>query len=247
MNAYVPGIATAFALLVLGCSPRSTQRPSSKPVGHPLRSREYVIQRLPALEDTLKRTLTRYPGLFGSQNTITLRLSVRASGHASIGGLADCAFVDKTLLTSIRTSFGVVPFLDTIDANHFVTKIAIPVWRPADGSVAFSMAGVQVEHQAVRTPAEIRSTLRTMRRYVRRFYENAVREDSLLNGRIRVKLTIPESGLVEDVSIVTSSLSSAAFEQKLLDYIATWEFGYAEGVEPVTMELPLVFDNELVE
>ena len=71
-------------------------------------------------------------------------------------------------------------------------------------------------------------------------YNRALREDSSLQGKVVVKLTIAPSGSVLDCQIVSSELRSPDLERKLAARIRQFDFG-AKNVDTMVVTWPVDF------
>ena len=71
-------------------------------------------------------------------------------------------------------------------------------------------------------------------------YNRALREDSSLQGKVVVKLTIAPSGGVLDCQIVSSELRSPELERKLAARIRQFDFG-AKNVDTMVVTWPVDF------
>ncbi len=71
-------------------------------------------------------------------------------------------------------------------------------------------------------------------------YNRALREDSTLQGKVVVKLTIAPSGQVMDCQLVSSDLRAPELERKLLARIKQFDFG-AKNVDLMVVTYPIDF------
>jgi outer membrane biosynthesis protein TonB len=71
-------------------------------------------------------------------------------------------------------------------------------------------------------------------------YHRALREDSTLQGKLVLKLTIASSGKVTSCEVVSSELNAPELERKLVQRVLLFDFG-AKDVEEITTTKPIDF------
>ncbi len=71
-------------------------------------------------------------------------------------------------------------------------------------------------------------------------YQRALRKDPTLEGKVVIRLTIEPSGKVSSASIVSSELSDAALEKRIIFKVKTFNFG-AKDVPKITINYPIDF------
>lgn len=85
------------------------------------------------------------------------------------------------------------------------------------------------ETKGGRNEAEVDKIISTYTGGVKYLYNNALRNDPSLKGKIAVKLTISERGKVTKVEIVSSTLNSKELEDAIMNRIYKWQFSEAIG------------------
>lgn len=79
---------------------------------------------------------------------------------------------------------------------------------------------------------------------LKRVFEDWLKRDPSLNGRLTVKFTILPSGSVSNVSVVKSTTGNSEFDEAILRYIRRWQFTPVEsGGSPVEVVYPFVFEG----
>jgi len=78
---------------------------------------------------------------------------------------------------------------------------------------------------------------------LKRVYENWLKRQKDLSGRIKVKFTVLPSGSVANVKIIQSSMNSEDFEKTILRYIGQWRFSTCTISSPIELEVPFVFEG----
>lgn len=85
------------------------------------------------------------------------------------------------------------------------------------------------ETKGGRNEAEVDKSISTYTGGVKYLYNNALRNDPSLKGKITVKLTISERGKVTKVEIVSSTLNNKELEDAIMNRIYKWQFSEAIG------------------
>lgn len=80
-----------------------------------------------------------------------------------------------------------------------------------------------------RNEAEVDKIISTYTGGVKYLYNNALRSDPSLKGKIAVKLTISERGKVTKVEITSSTLNNKELEDAIMNRIYKWQFSEAIG------------------
>jgi len=95
-----------------------------------------------------------------------------------------------------------------------------------------------------RSQATIGSVVSRQSRRLKRLYEEWLKRDPSLSGRLTVKFVILPSGGVSNVSIVSSTTNNSDFDQMVLRYIKRWTFPAVSGGGPVEVVYPFVFEGQ---
>lgn len=85
------------------------------------------------------------------------------------------------------------------------------------------------ETKGGRNEAEVDRIISTYTGGVKYLYNNALRNDPSLKGKITVKLTISEKGKVAKVEIASSTLNNKELEDAIMNRIYKWQFSEAIG------------------
>lgn len=85
------------------------------------------------------------------------------------------------------------------------------------------------ETRGGRNEAEVDKIISTYTGGVKYLYNNALRNDPSLKGKIAVKLTISERGKVTKVEIASSTLNNKELEDAIMNRIYKWQFSEAIG------------------
>ena len=94
-----------------------------------------------------------------------------------------------------------------------------------------------------RSQSAIQKTVSSESRRLKRLYEEWLKRDPALSGRLTVKFVILPSGAVSNVSAVKSTTGNAEFDEMVLRYIRRWQFPAVEGAGPVEVVYPFVFEG----
>lgn len=98
----------------------------------------------------------------------------------------------------------------------------------------------QRNKKASRTDEEIQLVFDRNKGTIFGVYNRALRENAGLQGRVVLRLTIAPSGAVTNIGVVSSELSDAELERKLLARIKAFSFG-EKDVDTVTVTYPIHF------
>lgn len=96
---------------------------------------------------------------------------------------------------------------------------------------------------AERSQAAIQKVVSRQSRRLKRLYEEWLKRDPALSGRLTVKFVILPSGAVANVSIVKSSTDNPDFDAMVIRYIKRWRFSEVSGAGPVEVVYPFVFEG----
>ncbi len=94
-----------------------------------------------------------------------------------------------------------------------------------------------------RSQAVIGRTVSREAQRLKRVYEDWLKRDPSLSGRLTVKFTILPSGSVSSVSIVKSTTNNSDFDETILRYIKRWQFPEVENGSPVEVVYPFIFEG----
>ena len=94
-----------------------------------------------------------------------------------------------------------------------------------------------------RSQSAIQSVVSRESRRLKRLYEEWLKRDPTLSGRLTVKFVILPSGAVANVTVVKSTTGNGDFDEMVLRYIKRWKFPAVEGAGPVEVVYPFVFEG----
>ncbi len=97
---------------------------------------------------------------------------------------------------------------------------------------------------AERSQSAIQNIVSRESRRLKRLYEEWLKRDPALKGRLTVKFVILPSGAVSNVTIVKSNTGNNEFDEMVLRYIRRWQFSEIEGAGPVEVVYPFVFEGQ---
>lgn len=120
-------------------------------------------------------------------------------------------------------------------AGRATTAISTPIAGDAGGSLRKGGSG-----KASRSIEDIKLVFDRNKGAIYTIYNRALREDSTLQGKVVLKLTITAAGQVTDCQIVSSELRSPELERKLLARVKQFDFG-AKSVETMVITYPIDF------
>jgi TonB family protein len=104
------------------------------------------------------------------------------------------------------------------------------------------VTGESADH-AQRSQAAIQRIVNRESRRLKRVFEDWLKRDPALGGKLTVKFTILPSGAVSNAVIVKSTTNNSDFDQNILRYIKRWEFAAATDGGPVEVLYPFVFEG----
>jgi len=91
----------------------------------------------------------------------------------------------------------------------------------------------------------------TIQRYVNRYaqrlkrvFEDWLKRDPALNGRLTVKFMILPSGAVSNASILKSTTNNSEFDETILRHIRSWQFPAVPDGGPVEVVYPFAFEGQ---
>lgn len=85
-----------------------------------------------------------------------------------------------------------------------------------------------------RYDAEVYAAIRSYEGGLKYLYNNALRKDPSLKGRIKVKIVISSNGKAKEVAIESSTLNSPELEEAIVNRIYMWKFPQFKGNETFT-------------
>lgn len=89
-------------------------------------------------------------------------------------------------------------------------------------------------------PGELQAFAHARLAGVRDCYEEGLRTDPALEGRIDVRFELLESGALADVRVARSTLGAPAVEACIVEVMAGWRTPFRPP-EPISLEYPFVF------
>ncbi|MDO8445758.1 MAG: AgmX/PglI C-terminal domain-containing protein [Deltaproteobacteria bacterium] len=92
-----------------------------------------------------------------------------------------------------------------------------------------------------RYDAEVYAAIDSYKGGLTYLYNNALRKDPSLKGRIKIKIVISSTGRAKEVAIVSSSLNSQELEEAIVNRIYMWRFPQFKGNETFTTVIPFDF------
>lgn len=130
--------------------------------------------------------------------------------------------------------------------KHSVGKAAVSQLASA-GSVNITSQAPEVTGEASnieeRTQAAISRVVTRETQRLKRVYEDWLKRDPQLAGRLKVKFQILPSGSVASVVILESTTSNSEFDETILRYIRRWQFSPVSG-GAVEVVYPFVFEGQ---
>jgi TonB family protein len=96
---------------------------------------------------------------------------------------------------------------------------------------------------ADRSQSSIQRVINREKRRLVRVYENWLKRDPNLSGRLKIKFTILASGAVSNVVVVSSTTNNSSFDSNIIRYVKRWQFPAVTGAGPVEVVYPFVFDK----
>lgn len=116
------------------------------------------------------------------------------------------------------------------------------------GSVNITSAAPQVTgnttNAEARSQASIKKVIDLESNRLKRVYENWLKRDPSLSGQLRIKFTIMPDGSVTNVTIVNSTTKNSEFDETFIRYVKRWAFPAVDGVRPVEVEYPFMFEAQ---
>lgn len=97
---------------------------------------------------------------------------------------------------------------------------------------------------ADRSQAAILRVVQRETQRLKRVYEDWLKRDPALSGRLTIKFTILPSGAVSNVSVVKTTINNPEFDETILRYIRRWQFPVVSDGTPVEVVYPFVFEGQ---
>jgi TonB family protein len=79
---------------------------------------------------------------------------------------------------------------------------------------------------------------------IKRVYEDWLKRDPTLAGRIKVKFTILAGGAVSDAAVAQSTTNNPGFDANIVRYVQRWDFSSCSVTSPMPIEVPFVFEGQ---
>jgi TonB family protein len=116
------------------------------------------------------------------------------------------------------------------------------------GSVNITTQAPQISGEAAniaeRSQTAIARVVTRESQRLKRVYEDWLKRDPQLAGRLKVKFSIMPDGSVSNVVIVESTTNNADFDDAILRYIKRWQFAPAGSGGPVEVVYPFAFEGQ---
>jgi outer membrane biosynthesis protein TonB len=109
------------------------------------------------------------------------------------------------------------------------------------GNLSVTRSTLTRESGPGRSEEEIQEILDRNKGAMYRIYNRALRQDSTLQDKLVMSITIAPSGRVTGCTIIDSELKSASLEKQLIRLIKGIHFGNKAGVPVVTTKVPIEF------
>lgn len=89
--------------------------------------------------------------------------------------------------------------------------------------------------------SEVQKVIRQKLKEVRNCYEEVLKTDQTVKGKVRVSFTVRPDGFVSKAGIIEDGARSAALNACLLGKIMSWNFPPPRGGKEVSITYPFVF------
>jgi predicted Zn finger-like uncharacterized protein len=107
---------------------------------------------------------------------------------------------------------------------------------------ASDLAQVPAVDRTTLSPADIQRTINSRKRSVKICYEQSLRGQDSLRGKLEIRVTIAPSGDVADTAIETPAFKGSRIGKCIAEKIAEWRFPRFEG-EPQTILVPFILER----
>lgn len=134
----------------------------------------------------------------------------------------------------------------TIEKERVGRATAAQVASSAEVTVSAQTPEVTGEAASAseRSQSAIQGVVSRESKRLKRLYEESLKRDPMLSGRITVKFVILPSGEVSNITIVKSTTNNDEFDTLVVRYIKRWKFPPIEGNGPVEVVYPFVFEGQ---
>ena len=95
-----------------------------------------------------------------------------------------------------------------------------------------------------RSQSAIQKVVSRQSRRLKRLYEEWLKRDPSLSGRLTIRFVILPSGSVANISVVKTTTENTDFDAMVIRYIKRWRFPDAPGAGPVEVVYPFVFEGQ---
>lgn len=163
-------------------------------------------------------------GTFATRNVSTEELKARKAGGGGAGGGEVDVGIEARKVGRAQVA--------QIASNAAVSITSEPAEVKGDeGQVSTSKACIQrvITRESTR---------------IKRVFEDWLKRDPQLGGRIKVKFTIMPGGSVSNVSVAQSTTNNEAFDQNIVRYIQRWDFSSCSPTSPLEIEFPFAFEGQ---
>ena len=94
-----------------------------------------------------------------------------------------------------------------------------------------------------RSQATIQRVVSREAQRLKRVYEDWLKRDPSLHGRLTIKFVILPSGAVSTVAVVKTTTNNSEFDDAIMRYIKRWQFPAVPDASPVEVVYPFVFEG----
>lgn len=165
------------------------------------------------------------------------------SMNVSKGAFAAAKKPDEQVLTAKKgTRTGGVSIQTEEVKKAAVTQVA------SAGSVNITSQPPEITGESAssadRSQSAIQQVVNRETTRLKRVFEEWLKRDPSLSGRLTVKFTILPAGSVTNVAVVKSTTNNSEFDETILRYIKRWQFPEVSGGSPVEVVYPFVFEGQ---
>ncbi|MBN1309661.1 MAG: TonB family protein [Chitinispirillaceae bacterium] len=182
------------------------------------------------------------------------------SSASDLLGTAGLGVTDLGALSLTRGTFTA----KNVDPAELIARkesrtAGVDIERETVGRTAVTRVAANVEVNITTAPPEVtgesaslqersQSAIQTIvsreSRRLKRLYEEWLKRDPTLGGRLTVKFIILPSGDVANVVVMKSTTGNSEFDEMVVRYIKRWRFSAIEGAGPVEVVYPFVFEGQ---
>jgi len=167
-------------------------------------------------------------------------LSIGGGGEGGGGGGFTVA-TRRAEVQALREARGTKTAAGTIEKSEIGTAAGSQVASQA--KVELSAENIETQGEATgeasRTQEALKKVIKLTERRIQRTYENILKKDPNLAGKIVLAISVDANGDVTDIQVVESTLTSKSFEEMLVRLLRQMKFGPAKG--GITFNLPFNF------